>query len=322
MTRILVTRKLPQPGIDKLKAVFDEVEVFAEDRVMTRAEIIRSMQNCEVLLCLLTDTIDKEIIDANPNLKGICNYAVGYNNIDIAYAKSKGVIVCNTPDVLTESTADLTWALLMAAARRIAEGDKYMREGKFPGWEPMLMLGRDICQKTLGIIGMGRIGKAVASRAVGFGMRIIYNKSSGPDPKLPFEADFVALDSLLKEADFISIHAPLTPETKHLIGEKEFEIMKKTAVLINTARGAIVDEKALVMALKQGKIFAAGLDVYENEPAMAEGLAELSNVVLAPHIGSASIETRTDMALLAADNAITILQGIKPLTQVVIPNNI
>jgi len=317
MTRILVTRKLPQPGIDKLREVFNEVAVFSEEREMTKTELTSAMKNCDVLLCLLTNIVDKEVIDSNPHLKGICNYAVGYNNIDVEYAKSRGIIVCNTPDVLTETTADLTWALLMAAARRIAEGDKYMREGSFPGWEPMLMLGRDIYQKTLGIIGMGRIGKAVASRAVGFGMRIIYNKTSGPDLSLPFDAKFVDLDSLLKEADFISIHAPLTPQTKHLIGEREFGIMKNTAVFINTARGAIVDEKALVNALKHGKIFAAGLDVYENEPAMTEGLAELPNVVLAPHIGSASIETRTNMALLAAENAIAIVRKTKPPTEVV-----
>lgn len=312
MSRIFVTRKIPERAIDKLKQVFSDVEVFALDRNMTSAEITGSMKNCDVLLCMLTNPIDKAVIDSNPNLKGICNYAVGFNNIDIAYASSKGIIVCNTPDVLTESTADLTWALIMSASRRIVEGDKIMRNGEFPGWEPMLLLGRDVYNKTLGIIGMGRIGMAVAKRAVGFDMNIIYTRASGAAQNLPFQAEFADLDILLQKADIVTIHAPLTPETRHLIGERELNLMKQTAVLINTARGPIIDEKALVKALQDKVIFAAGMDVFENEPALEIGLTDLSNVVLLPHIGSASIETRASMALLAVDNAIAIIQDKEP----------
>jgi len=316
MPGILITRRIPLPGIDKLKTVFSEVQVFEQDRDMTKVEIIDAMQGCDILLSMLTNPIDKEVIDSNPNLKGVCNYAVGYNNIDIAHATSKGIVVTNTPDVLTETTADLTWALIMSAARRVIEGDKLMRSGAFAGWEPLMLLGQDIHHKTLGIIGMGRIGMAVAARAVGFGMRIIFHNSDCPVIDLPFKAECVELDVLLKEADFITIHAPLTSQTRHLIGEREFGLMKQTAVLINTARGPIVEEAALVKALQTGSIFAAGLDVYEIEPKLAEGMAALPNVVLLPHIGSASIETRTAMALLAADNAIAIIKGEKALTPV------
>jgi glyoxylate reductase len=318
MSRILVTRQLPQPAIDKLKVQFDEVEVFAEDRDMTKQEIINSMRGCEVLLSMLTNPVDKELMESNPNLKGVCNYAAGYNNIDTTYARQAGIKVCNTPDVLTESTADLTWALMLAAGRRVAEGDRLMRKKGFPGWEPMTLLGMDIYGKTLGIVGLGRIGLAVATRACGFGMKVLYYKASGPAVVLSIKAEFVPKDRLFREADFISIHTPLAPGTRHLIGEKELKLMKPTAVLVNTSRGAVIDEEALVKALKNGTIFAAGLDVYENEPALAEGLSKLPNAVLLPHIGSASIETRTAMALLAADNAIAVLKGKTPPKEVII----
>jgi len=316
MSRIFITRQIPQPAIERLKQVFTDVAFFATDRNMTTAELISSMQNCDVLLCMLNNVIDKTVIDANPNLKGICNYAVGYNNIDIPYAVSKGIIVCNTPDVLTETTADLAWALIMAASRRIVEGDRFTRQGKFTSWEPMQLLGRDVYNKTLGIIGMGRIGMAVAKRALGFGMKIIYYKTTGAISDLPFPAEFTDFDALLKESDIISIHVPLTNQTRHLISKREFNLLKHTAVLINTARGPIVDEKALVDALKEGRIFAAGLDVFENEPALEKGLADLPNVVIVPHIGSATIETRTAMALLAAENAIAVLKGTEPPARV------
>lgn len=316
MSRIFVTRKIPQPGIDKLKSAFDDVEVWPWDRDLTKAELIEHMHGCNALLSMLTNPLDREVIDSNPHLKGICNYAVGFNNIDVEYAHSKGIAVTNTPDVLTETTADLTWALIMSAARRLLEGDQMMRSGSFAGWEPLMLLGRDVHHKILGIIGMGRIGMAVAARAVGFGMRIIFHNSNCPVDNLPFEAECVELETIYKEADFITIHAPLTPQTRHLIGAKELGLMKRTAVLINTARGPIIDERALVRALQEHQIFAAGLDVYEFEPALAEGLKDLPNVVLLPHIGSASIETRTNMALLAAENAIAILHGQKPKTPV------
>lgn len=316
MSRIFVTRMIPQPGIDKLKSAFDDVEVFSENRDLTKAELINSMQGCDVLLSILTNPIDNEVIDSNPHLKGICNYAVGYNNIDVEYAKTQNIAVTNTPDVLTDTTADLTWALIMSAARRVLEGDQMMRNNFYAGWEPMMLLGQDVHHKVLGIIGMGRIGQAVAVRAVGFGMRIIFHNSNCPVANLPFEAECVDLDNIYKEADFITIHAPLTPQTRHLVSDREFGLMKRTAVLINTARGPIVDENALVRALKEHQIFAAGLDVYESEPAMTEGLADLPNVVILPHIGSASIETRTNMALLAAENAVLILNNQPPKTPV------
>lgn len=316
MSRVFITRQIAQQAIAELDSVFTDTEVFAEDRNMSSSEIIHSMRGCDVLISMLTNTISKEVINSNSNLKGICNYAVGFNNIDVDYARSKGIVVCNTPDVLTESTADLTWALIMSASRRIVEGDRMMRTGAFPGWEPMMLLGRDVFQKTLGIIGMGRIGLAVAKRAIGFGMKILYTRASGAWKDLPFEAEFVTLDSLLQQADIISVHAPLTPETQHLISTREFVLMKKTAVLINTARGAIIDEAALIHALQSGEIFAAGLDVYEHEPALTNGLAELNNAVLLPHIGSASIETRTNMARLTAENAIAIIQGKEPPARV------
>ncbi len=316
MSRVFVTRRIPQPGIDRLKEHFTDVEVFAGDRDMDKREIIAFMKRCEVLLSMLTNPIDRDVLESNPELKGVCNYAAGYNNIDLTFARQVGIKVCNTPDVLTESTADLAWALMLSVARRVMEGDRMMRQEGFPGWEPMLLLGMDLHHKTLGILGMGRIGQAVAARAIGFGMRVIYHKPSGPLSDLPFKAEFVPRDTLLKEADFISIHVPLTPGSRHMIGEREFGLMKNTAVLVNTARGPIVDEKALVNALKDGQIFGAGLDVFENEPALEPGLTGLPNVVLLPHIGSASIETRTAMALLAADNAIAVLKGEKPLYQV------
>jgi glyoxylate reductase len=316
MSRILVTRRIPETAIEKLKTVFSEVSVFTEDRDMTRAEIIASMQGCELLLSMLTNPIDNELLDSNPNLKGVCNYAVGYNNIDIEYAKQKGIKVCNTPDVLTETTADLAWALIMSTARRVVEGDLLTRSGGYKGWEPMLLLGRDVYDKTLGIIGMGRIGIAVARRAVGFGMHVLYHNNHCYVEELPFKTECVELDTLLRESDIITIHVPLTEQSRHLISDREFSLMKPTAILVNTSRGPVVDEAALVKALKAKRIFAAGLDVYENEPVLAEGLADLPNVVLLPHIGSASIETRTAMALLAAENAIAILKGEKPPTPV------
>jgi glyoxylate reductase len=318
MSRVFVTRRLPTAAHDLLQTDFDIVSVNPHERNLSKAEIISGMAGCDVLICLLADTIDREVIDSNPHLKGICNYAVGYNNIDFRYAISKGITVCNTPGVLTETTADLTWALLMAAARRIVEGDQMMRQDKFPGWEPLLMLGVDIFNKTLGIIGMGRIGKAVSRRALGFGMKVVYYNQSGEIKDLDFAAQYLSLEELLTCSDFISIHAPLTAQTTHLLGRKQFEAMKETAVLINTARGAIIDEAELVVALQYHTIFAAGLDVYEFEPSLVEGLVKLPNVVLAPHIGSASIETRTRMATLTAQNALAILHGAEPPAKVML----
>ncbi len=311
--KAFITRALPEAAQERLSKVFD-LTINPHDRALTADEIMLHVADCDALICLLTDKIDRAVIDAAPRLQAICNYAVGYNNIDVEYATSKGIVVCNTPGVLTESTADLAWALLMAAARRIVEGDHMMRRGEFPGWEPLMLLGNDIWGKTIGIIGMGRIGQAVARRALGFGMKVLYSGSAAK--ALDFPATYCDLDSLLQQSDFISIHAPLTPQTRHMLGKQQFEQMKDTVVLINTARGAIINEAELVIALQQKTIAAAGLDVYEHEPAMADGLADLPNVVLAPHIGSASIDTRTKMAIMTAENAIAVVQGREPVARV------
>ena len=310
---IYVTRRLPQPALDRLAEVF-EVEVNPEDRVLTKDEIIEHVRGRDALLCLLTDTIDAEIMDAEPKLRVLSNYAVGYNNIDVEAATARGLPVTNTPGVLTETSADLAFALILAAARRLVEGDRMTRAGEFDGWGPMMLLGYDVYGKTLGIVGMGRIGTAVARRAVGFNMRILYaNRSDRPEVEKELGAKKVPLDTLLRESDFVSIHVPLTEETTHLIGSRELELMKPTAFLINTARGPIVDENALVAALREKRIAGAGLDVYEREPELEPGLAELDNTVLLPHIGSATIETRTKMAMLAAENAIAVIEGRRPL---------
>jgi glyoxylate reductase len=269
---------------------------------------------CQGILCLLSDRIDREVLAAaGKELRVISNYAVGYNNIDIEDATKRGILVCNTPGVLTEATADLTWALLLAAARRITEGDRMVRQGGFKGWEPELLLGVELYNKTLGIAGMGRIGLAVGRRAIGFGMSIIYTdeKKSKPAEK-ELGAKMVDKETLLKSSDFLSLHLPLTERTRHYIGEQELAMMKPSAILINAARGPIVDEAALVSGLRQKRIAAAGLDVYENEPELEPGLAELDNVVLAPHLGSASSETRTRMAQMAVQNILDALQGKLP----------
>ena len=313
--KLFITRYIPEEAIKRLEEVF-EVEIFPENRAITHEELKEKVKDIDALICLLTDNIDHEIIEAASNLKCISVYAVGYNNIDVETATKHSIVICNTPGVLTETTADLAWALIMSCARRIVEADCFVREGKFQGWEPMLMLGNDIFGKTLGIIGMGRIGRAVANRALGFDMKVIYYDPQVDPESLPSDYVSVDLTTLCQNSDFISIHTPLTPETRHLIGEKEFNLMKSTAILINTARGPIIDEQALISALKENKIAGAGLDVYENEPVIPEELIKLSNVILLPHIGSASYETRTKMALLAAENAIAVIEGKNPPARV------
>lgn len=310
MPVIYLTRRIPQPAIDRLAEVFT-VKVNPENRVLSHAELLAEVEQCDALLCLLTDNVDREVIDAAPRLKVIANYAVGYNNIDVDYATRKGIVVCNTPGVLTETTADLTFALIMSCARRILEADQYTREGQFKGWEPLLMLGHDVHHKTLGLIGLGRIGMAVARRAMGFDMRVLYYDPFVSSASQKNDCLQVPLEQLIRESDFISIHVPLTPETRHLIGSKELASMKPDAILINTARGAVLDEAALASALRNGTIAAAGLDVYEDEPHIHPDLLGLPNVVLLPHIGSASIATRTDMGMLAAENAIAVIKGQK-----------
>lgn len=312
---ILVTRRIPDEGIKLLEEKF-ELDLNEEDRVLTKEELMERLKDKEAMLCLLTDTIDKEVIEACPKLKVISNYAVGFNNIDVEAATEKGIPVTNTPEVLTETTADLAFTLLTAISRRLVEADKYARQGKFKGWAPMMFLGQDVHKKTLGIIGLGRIGKATAKRAnKGFDMKIIYTDIQRDEEfEKEYNATFLTKEELLKQSDFVSLHIPLTEETKHLIAEKELEMMKETAYLINTARGPVVKEEALVKALKEGKIAGAALDVFEEEPKIHEGLLNLDNVIILPHIGSASKETRVKMAEMSAINLINIFEGKKPLS--------
>ncbi len=312
MASIFMTRRLPDVAIRMLEEDGHDLEIYDGDAPPSKEEIVEGVREKDVLICLLTDIIDKEVIDASPSLKVIANYAVGYDNIDVEYATKKGIVVTNTPGVLTETVADLTWALMLSIARRICEGDEFMRQGKFKGWAPLLMLGGDIYGKTLGIIGAGRIGKAVAARAKGFNMHVIYySRHRNEEMEKQYNAEYVSFDELLARADFISLHVPLTKETYHMIGWEELKKMKPTAYLINTARGKCIDEEALYKALKNGVIAGAALDVFENEPHVHEGLKKLKNVVITPHIGSASLETRTKMAEMVAKNVIAVLNGKK-----------
>ncbi len=268
----------------------------------------------EAVITYLSDKIDRSIIDRGAKLKIIANYGAGFNNIDVNYARVKGVWVTNTPGVLHETTADLTWAMILGAARRIVPADRFTREGKFHGWGAKMFLGGDVYGKTLGIVGCGEIGRAVAQRAFGFSMRVLYHQRN----RLPqseekrLGAEFVSLKQLLQESDFITLHVPLTEETKYMIGKEEIELMKPTACFIHTARGKVVDDKALVEALRERRIAGAALDVYENEPELTDGMTKLDNLLLLPHIGSASVETRDRMALLVAENVLDALAGNTP----------
>jgi D-3-phosphoglycerate dehydrogenase len=313
MYKVYVTRQIPEPGLELLRKNY-KVEVNPEDRVLSREELLEKVRGRDAILCLLTDKIDAQVMDAAKGARIFANYAVGYDNIDIPEATKRGILITNTPGVLTETTADLAWALLMATARRVVEADRFTRAGKFKGWGPMLLLGTDVWGKTLGLVGAGRIGSALARRSVGFKMNLLYHD---PYPNRELEEELgakrVDLDTLLKESDFISIHVPLTKETHHLIGEREFGLMKPSAHLINTSRGPVVDEEALVRALRDRKIAGAGLDVYEHEPELTPGLAELDNVVLVPHIASASTETRTKMATIAAQSIVDFFEGRRPI---------
>lgn len=310
--KVFITREIPKPGIDLLKKYHD-IKINHYSRVLTKEEIIKYIKGKDGLVCLLTDPIDKEVIESEPKLKMIASYAVGYDNIDVKTATKHGIPVSNTPDVLTNATSDMAWALLFSVARRIVEADKFTRQGKFNGWDPMLMHGQDVANKTLGVVGTGRIGTTFALKSKGFNMKILYdNNKINHKLEKELNAEKVGLNELLKKSDFISLHVPLLKSTYHLIGEKELRMMKKTAVLINTSRGPIIDEKALVKALKEKRIFGAGLDVYENEPEITKALLELDNVVLQPHSASATTDSRTGMAILAAENMIAGLKGENP----------
>ena len=310
--KVFLTRKIPEKGLTLLEK-HHEIEVNPENSVLSKEETIKGLKGKDGLLCLLTDNIDKEIIESEPNLKMISNYAVGYNNIDVKTATKHKIPVSNTPGVLTDTTAEMAWALLFSIARRIVEADDFTRKGKFKGWDPMLMLGQDITGKTLGVIGTGRIGTAFALKAKGFDMKVLYYDEKTND-KLEKElgAEKVGLDELLKKSDFVSVHVPLLDYTHHLIAEGQLRMMKNTAILINTSRGPVIDEKALAKALRERWIFGAGLDVYENEPEIHHELLKLKNVVLQPHSASATIDTRTKMAVIAAENMIEGLSGKIP----------
>ncbi|MFH0965332.1 MAG: D-glycerate dehydrogenase [Planctomycetota bacterium] len=311
--KVYVTRRIPQAGIDILRESCSSVEVNEEDRVLTHEELQGKVGGCDGVLCLLTDKIDLAVLNAATRAVGFANYAVGFDNIDVAEATKRGILVSNTPGVLTNATADHAWALLFSLARRIVESDAYTRAGKFKGWGPMLFLGGDITGRTLGIIGAGRIGTAVALRSAGFSMRVLYaDERRNEDLEKKVGARRAPLPELLAESDFVSVHVNLSAETRHLIGKRELGMMKKSAYLINTSRGPVVDEKALVEALRERKIGGAGLDVYEEEPALAPGLASLPNAVVVPHIASATIETRTRMATMAATNLVQMLRGERP----------
>jgi glyoxylate reductase len=313
--KVLVTREIPEAGLHLLDG-FDVTVLY--ERPPERGELLEAVRGASGILSTATEKVDGEVMDAaGDGLKVVANMAVGYDNIDVGAAKERGVVVTNTPGVLDETTADVVFVLMLAAARRLGEGERLLRAGKWEWWGPKQLRGLDVWGKKLGIVGLGRIGGAVARRAKGFGMEILYhNRSRKEDAEKELGARYLRLQELLGQSDFVSIHTPLTDETRHLIGAKELGSMKPGAVLVNTSRGPVVDEGALADALENGRIFAAGLDVYEEEPNVHPKLLELENVVLAPHIGSASTETRDKMATLAAENLAAVLRGEQPKTPV------
>jgi glyoxylate reductase len=307
--KVFVTRRLPQVAMDVLEENFD-IECNPHDRVLTRQELLAGVAGKDGILPLLTDRIDDELLDAaGDQLKIVANYAVGFNNIDVPALTARKIPATNTPGVLTDTTADLAMGLLLAVARLIVPADVYARAGKYEGWAPLLFVGSDVHHKTLGLLGFGRIGYAMAKRAAGFDMKVLYTDVAPVDSEIEDQvgAKFVDKETLLKESDFISVHVPLTPETKHILNTADFELMKPSAYVINTARGEVVNEEALARALRAGQIAGAGLDVFEFEPQIHPDLMAMDNVVILPHIASASLETRGKMGLIAADNLIAML---------------
>lgn len=304
--KVFVTRRLPDAVMQVLQHDFD-LECNPDDRVLTRQELLAGVAGQDGLLPLLTDRIDQEVLQAaGPQLKIVANYAVGYNNIDVDACTAAKVAVTNTPGVLSDTTADLAMALILAVARRIPQSDAFARAGQYKGWGPLLLLGSDVHHKTLGLVGFGRVARAVAKRARGFDMRVVYFNNHPCAQEREVEEEYgakcVDKETLLRESDFVSLHVPLTPQTRHLIGAAELALMKPGAYIINTARGEVVDELALVRALESGRLAGAGLDVFENEPNINPALIQLPQVVLLPHIGSATTETRTKMGMLDAEN--------------------
>ncbi|WP_130858959.1 2-hydroxyacid dehydrogenase [Gracilibacillus phocaeensis] len=311
--KVFLTRELPPKAMEYLQA-HTELEKNHEDRVLTKQEIMAGVKGKDALLCLLTDQIDAEIMDVNPDLKVISNYAVGFNNIDIKVATQRKIVVTNTPGVLTETTADMAFGLLITLSRRIAEGDQFVRTKRWEGWAPLQMLGMDVYGATLGLVGLGSIGKAMIKRAQGFHMKVIYWNRTRLSAKAEQELHitYAPLEDVLAEADFISLHVAYNKETHHLIDKQELALMKASAYLINTARGPIINEKALVQALKNNQIAGAGMDVFEQEPQLEPELYELKNTVLAPHLGSATIDTRTKMGMMAAENLLAVFEDRLP----------
>lgn len=310
---VTVTNIFPEIALKKLSS-HCELRINNTETPPTLEDLKRSAAESAALITYLSDKIGPDIIDPGKNLKIIANYGAGFNNIDVTYASQKKIWVTNTPGVLHETTADLTWAMILGIARQIVPSDRYTREGKFKGWQAKLFLGGDVYGKTLGVIGCGEIGKAVARRALGFNMRVLYHQRNRLPENVEKElnAEFVSLDDLLVQSDFVTPHVPLTDATKYMIGKAQLEMMKPSAYLIHTARGKVVDDRALVEALKARKLAGAALDVYENEPELTEGMTELDNLMLLPHIGSASTDTRNCMALLVADNVLDALAGKQP----------
>ena len=314
---ILIPNVLPEEALALIPRDYS-VDYTNTDRPPGKPELIARLQGKDGLVCHIICGIDDEVLAAAPALKVVANAAVGYNNVDVAAARRRGVVVTNTPDVLTETTADFAWALLMAAARRVVEADRYARSGQWGVWKWDLLWGADVHGRTLGVVGFGRIGRAVARRALGFGMRVLYHDAVRADAAVERElrATSTSLETLLREADFVTLHTNLTPETRHLIGERTLRTMKPSAILVNASRGPVVDEAALARALREGWIAGAGLDVFEDEPRIHPDLVPLPNVVMAPHIASASRDTRVAMATLAVRNCLAVLAGNAPLTPV------
>jgi glyoxylate reductase len=313
--RILVARRIPENGIEILRQHFT-VDLNDTDKDLSPRALLKRLDGAFGVIAMMANRFDRQFISKLDTVEVISNYAVGFNNVDISAATEKGIVVTNTPGVLTDATADLAFGLLLAAARRIAEGDRFVRAHKFKGWAPTLMLGYDVSGKTMGIIGAGRIGAAVAARARGFGMRILYNSHKRNADIDAIGGTPAELRRLLEESDYISLNVPLTGETRGMIGKRELALMKPTAVLVNTARGEVVDENALISALKRRKIAGAGLDVYVNEPKINPELLKLDNVVLSPHLGSSTLGTRAKMSELAALNAVAVLKGEHPPSSV------